>query len=146
MVSLSVANPVLPMKSTPPLSGSVQPQRWAWHHRTLTRLHARLTGEVAEHLRETLTPVRGNNDDFSDVAREVSEHELLYAELAAEGDQLAEVEAALERLRLDTYGLCAETGESIDPERLRAIPWTRFCLTAAQRRETGRPHPHPKKT
>jgi DnaK suppressor protein len=110
----------------------------------LTRLRARLTGEVAEHLHETLTPVRGNNDDFADVAREASEHELLYAEMAAEGDQLAEVEAALERLRLGTYGLCAETGESIDPERLRAVPWTRFCLAAAQRREAGRPHPRPK--
>jgi DnaK suppressor protein len=110
----------------------------------LTRLRARLTGEVAEHLRETLTPVRGNNDDFSDVARETSEHELLYAEMAAEGDQLAEVEAALERLRLGTYGLCAETGETIDPERLKAIPWTRFCLAAAKRREAGQPKQHPK--
>lgn len=132
------------MKTTPPLPDSLQPHRWAWHLRTLTRLRARLTGEVAEHLHETLTPVRGNNDDFADVARETSEHELLYAEMAAEGDQLAEVEAALERLRLGTYGICAETGEPIDPERLRAIPWTRFCLAAAQRRETARPHPRSK--
>lgn len=133
-----------PMKTTSPLPDSLQPHRWAWHLRTLTRLRTRLTGEVAEHLLETLTPVRGNNDDFSDVARENSEHELLYAELAAEGEQLAEVEAALERLRLGTYGVCAETGERIDPERLRAIPWTRFCLAAAQRREAGRTQPHPK--
>ena len=133
-----------PMKTTSPLPDSLQPHRWAWHLRTLNRLRTRLTGEVAEHLHETLTPVRGNNDDFADVAREASEHELLYAEMAAEGDQLAEVEAALERLRLGTYGLCAETGESIDPERLRAVPWTRFCLAAAQRREAGRPHPRPK--
>ena len=88
--------------------------------------------------------MRGNNDDFADVAREASEHELLYAEMAAEGDQLSEVEAALERLRLGTYGLCAETGESIDPERLRAVPWTRFCLAAAQHREAGRTRPQPK--
>jgi RNA polymerase-binding transcription factor DksA len=134
------------MKTSPSLSGSAKPNPWAWHLRTLNRLRARLTGEVAEHLHETLTPVRGNNDDFADVARETSEHELLYAEMAAEGDQLAEVEAALERLRLGTYGLCAETGERIDPERLRAIPWTRFCLVAAQRQETARPHPRTKTT
>ena len=121
------------MKTTSPLPDSLQPHRWAWHLRTLTRLRTRLTGEVAEHLLETLT-----------LARENSEHELLYAELAAEGEQLAEVEAALERLRLGTYGVCAETGEPIDPERLRAIPWTRFCLAAAQRREAGRTQPHPK--
>ena len=134
------------MKTSPSLSGSAKPNPWAWHLRTLNRLRARLTGEVAEHLHETLTPVRGNNDDFADVARETSEHELLYAEMAAEGDQLAEVEAALERLRLGTYGVCAETGERIDPERLRAIPWTRFCLAAAQRHETARPHPRTKTT
>lgn len=133
------------MKTSSSLLGSAPPHRWAWHLRTLTRLRARLTGEVAEHLHETLNPVRGNNDDFSDVAREASEHELLYAEMAAEGDQLAEVETALERLRLGTYGICAETGERISSERLRAIPWTRFCLAAAQRREIARPHSHSKK-
>jgi RNA polymerase-binding transcription factor DksA len=133
------------MKPTLPPSAPAQPNRWAWHIRTLTALHTRLSGEVAEQLRETIAPVRGNNDDFSDVAREVTEHDLLYAEMAAEGDQLAEIEAALERLRLGTYGTCAETGRNIETERLRAIPWTRFCLAAAQRRETGRPHSHSKK-
>jgi DnaK suppressor protein len=135
-------NPDPPMKSIPAPPVSTQPNRWAWHQRTLTRLRARLAGEVAEHLQETNTPVRGNNEDFSDVAREVSEHELLYAELAAEGDQLVEIEAALERLRHGTYGFCTETGESIGAERLRAPPWTRYSLAAAQRREIGRPKIH----
>ncbi len=39
--------------------------------------------------------------------------------------QLAEVEAAMERLELGTYGLDEVTGEPIDPARLEALPTAR---------------------
>ncbi len=38
---------------------------------------------------------------------------------------IAEIDAALRRLELGTYGIDEETGEPIDPERLDAIPAAR---------------------
>jgi sigma-B regulation protein RsbU (phosphoserine phosphatase) len=41
---------------------------------------------------------------------------------------LSEVDAALERLALGTYGLCDVCHDPIEPDRLIADPLTRFCL------------------
>ena len=45
-------------------------------------------------------------------------------------DMLNEVNAALRRIETGTYGICEATGEPIAPERLEAIPWTRFSAEA----------------
>jgi DnaK suppressor protein len=41
---------------------------------------------------------------------------------------LALVEAALARLEAGTYGECLNCHESINPERLEAIPWAAYCI------------------
>jgi len=41
---------------------------------------------------------------------------------------LAEVDAALERIRTGTYGICTVCGEPIAEGRLEARPWTTFCI------------------
>ena len=49
--------------------------------------------------------------------------------------ELAELEAALERVDNGTYGVDEATGEPIPPERLEAFPAARTNVTAP-------PHPH----
>ena len=48
---------------------------------------------------------------------------------AAEGRELAEIDAALERLynTPEKFGICEDTGEDIPYERLDIIPWARTC-------------------
>ncbi len=48
---------------------------------------------------------------------------------------LREVDAALSRIDNETYGICEETEEEIEKERLLAMPWTRLSLTGAEERE-----------
>lgn len=50
--------------------------------------------------------------------------------------QLAEIENALGRIENGTYGICEETEEMIEPERLKAIPWTRLSIEGAEIRES----------
>lgn len=50
--------------------------------------------------------------------------------------QLLEIEMALARIENGTYGICEETEETIEPERLRAIPWTRLSIEGAEIRES----------
>jgi len=42
--------------------------------------------------------------------------------------QLEETEAALARLDAGTYGRCVHCREAIAPERLEALPATRYCV------------------
>jgi DnaK suppressor protein len=50
--------------------------------------------------------------------------------------QLFEIENALARMENGTYGICEETEEMIEYDRLRAIPWTRLSIEGAEIRES----------
>ena len=50
--------------------------------------------------------------------------------------QLLEIEMALSRIESGSYGICEETDERIEPERLKAIPWTRLSIEGAEIRES----------
>ncbi len=50
--------------------------------------------------------------------------------------QLMEIESALGRIEKGRYGICEETEELIEPERLMAIPWTRLSIEGAEIRES----------
>jgi DnaK suppressor protein len=45
-----------------------------------------------------------------------------------------QVEEALRRFDDGTFGLCAECGARIDPERLDAVPYASLCIGCAKRR------------
>jgi RNA polymerase-binding transcription factor DksA len=61
----------------------------------------------------------------ADQASETFEREKDMAILEQLEDELAEIEAALQRVEDGTYGIDEVTGEPIDPERLDAIPTAR---------------------
>ncbi len=102
----------------------------------LTILRRRLYEEQAR-LRETLREELQRHDEqrYQDLAGQVhDEADESVADLLAELDlellerhkhDLLEVEAALTRLRQGRYGLCEESGELIEFERLLAIPTAR---------------------
>lgn len=50
--------------------------------------------------------------------------------------QLLEIELALSRIEGGTYGICEETEEVIEHDRLLAIPWTRLSIEGAEIRES----------
>ncbi|HEY8272019.1 MAG TPA: TraR/DksA C4-type zinc finger protein [Pseudobdellovibrionaceae bacterium] len=49
--------------------------------------------------------------------------------------QLLEIDQALARIENGTYGICEETEEPIEIERLFAIPWTRLSIEGAEIQE-----------
>lgn len=125
-----------PHGTTPNSCGTekILPQ-WVWHYRTLLHLRDRLLRTHHEHAKEVATPAEMRGVEVVDNAQEQLDRERLWAELATETDQLFEVDCALQRIHDGLYGLCEETGHPIPPERLRAIPWTRYCRTTAEQRE-----------
>jgi len=53
-------------------------------------------------------------------------------------NQLLEIEQALMRIERGSFGICEETDEPIENERLMAIPWTRLSIEGAEIREASR--------
>ena len=51
--------------------------------------------------------------------------------------RIAQLEDALERLDEGIYGTCDSCGQSIDPERLEALPQTRLCIDCARERQNA---------
>lgn len=55
-------------------------------------------------------------------------------------EEISNLEEALRRLEMGTYGVCEGCGEQIDTQRLRLVPYTAYCLECQKRREgPGRP-------
>ncbi len=54
-----------------------------------------------------------------------------------ESKQLALIDDALLRIEDDEYGSCLNCEKEINPKRLAAIPWARFCLDCQELLEKG---------
>jgi DnaK suppressor protein len=67
----------------------------------------------------------GDKDIIDRAASEVEIQNSLYFRGRYE-QLMPEIELALRKLRLGTYGICESTGELIDEKRLLAVPWTRI--------------------
>jgi RNA polymerase-binding transcription factor DksA len=112
--------------------GAKAESNWSWHKRVLLRIRERLVRAHGERENAVRTILERGGEDVVDRANNKCEHDTLLAEIKLEEAELAEVEAALERIRCGTYGICAVTGRPISRERLSALPWTRLSQAAAK--------------
>jgi RNA polymerase-binding transcription factor DksA len=115
---------VLPAAAT---SAGSSLRRWNWHYRALIKLRERLLKQRAALAAAILDALESFSLNMADAATDQFDHDVTLGLLSAEQDTLFEVEAALNRIRAGTYGLCELTAKPIAAARLRAIPWTRFC-------------------
>ena len=53
-------------------------------------------------------------------------------------DRLYAIDAALERIKNNEYGICIACNHPIQKERLQAIPWTELCIECQVKLETNR--------
>ncbi|MBO9668003.1 MAG: TraR/DksA family transcriptional regulator [Bdellovibrio sp.] len=78
------------------------------------------------------TEKSGDEGDVS--VAHIAEHSFLVSQERMR-NQLAEIEMALARIEQGTFGVCEETEEPIEADRLLAIPWTRLSIEGAEMRE-----------
>ncbi|MGZ8804661.1 MAG: TraR/DksA family transcriptional regulator [Microbacterium sp.] len=113
---------------TPDLSGPVADRR--------AEVTARLAAVEAR-----LAAIRAARSDATDDDEHDPEGSTLSSEWSrAEGQradalrELAELDAAVERLREGTYGICVSCGTAIPLERLRLLPAATLCVPCASAR------------
>ena len=93
---------------------------------TLNRAH-----QAAQHFNQ-IDKAAGDEIDQSSAHQE--EHTFLVNQSRLKS-QLLEIEFALARIEQGTYGICEETEEIIEEDRLMAIPYTRYSIEGAEMRE-----------
>lgn len=76
---------------------------------------------------------RGSDEADQSMAH-MAEHEFLSKQERIK-IQLLEIELALAKVEEGRYGICEETDEPIETERLKALPWTRVSIEGAEIRE-----------
>ena len=79
---------------------------------------------------------RETGGDEADQTMSILQENHLFAAQQRLRSQLSEIESALARIDRGTFGICEETEEPIEPERLLAIPWTRLSIEGAEIRES----------
>ena len=77
--------------------------------------------------------------DIFDQVQSAAEREVVVETLDCISSQLAEVRAAMERLRGGEFGQCLSCGEQIGRKRLEAIPWAALCLECQEMADRQEP-------
>jgi DnaK suppressor protein len=72
--------------------------------------------------------------DNVEFAIKSAEQDLTAATAELRSRTLRDIENALRRVAGGTYGECEACGEQISPNRLKAIPWARYCLSCQEER------------
>ncbi len=79
---------------------------------------------------------KASGDEIDQSAAHQEEHAFLVNQYRIK-EQIMEIDYALARIQQGTYGICEETDEKIETERLLAIPWTRLSIEGAEIRENA---------
>ncbi|MBK7844988.1 MAG: TraR/DksA family transcriptional regulator [Bdellovibrionales bacterium] len=105
--------------------------------RKLLETKAELLNRVKEARMDLHTSEDRGGDEGDQTMRALAESEFLSMTERLR-KQLMEIEIALSRIESGNYGICEETEEAIEPDRLLAIPWTRLSIEGAEIRESLR--------
>ncbi len=110
------------------------------YRRALLRLKKRVAGDLSELEEEALRPgggeAAGNLSDLpthpADLGTETIEEEISVTLVENEEQILHEIEGALARIARATFGTCEKCHQPISRERLRALPYARYCIACAR--------------
>ena len=109
------------------------------HYKALMEVYYQVTSKMRQRADEVLdrsnAEKRGVTTHMADVSSDNASHELGLRQLSEDGDVLALVEDALERLAHGEYGKCQDCGEMISEARLKVRPYAVFCVKCKSKRE-----------
>lgn len=130
-----------PTSSVPNAKGPrTVPKKFRKYYSLLVELRDQVRQELNLHSNDTLK--RSQKEDAGDISISVDagtdnfDRDFALSLLSSEQEALNEIEAAIERIYDGSYGICQVTGKPIAPERLAAVPFTRFSLEGQRQHES----------
>src|SRR4051812_38802130 len=100
--------------------------KWQTHYDALMELRRQLgqrKGGLAETAREEQQALGLH---MADAGTDEFDRDFALSMMSSDQNALYEIDEAISRIRSGSYGICELSGKPIEPERLAAIPWTRF--------------------
>ncbi len=82
--------------------------------------------------------IGAGTSDLGDVANDDAEREVNTQLASLETRELVKIERAIRAMREGRYGSCEVCDRSIPIERLRALPYTPFCVECQRKQELRR--------
>jgi RNA polymerase-binding transcription factor DksA len=137
-----------PKKAPAPLAedDTSIPEKFRRNYKLLLDLRLHLTGQLDQHTEDTLK--RSSKDDagdlsgygqhMADAGTDTFDRDFALSMVANEQEALSEIEAAIQRVKAGTYGICEVTQKPIARERLLAVPFTRYSAEALKEIEKNR--------
>lgn len=107
----------------------------------LLELRARMRGDVST-LASSAVGASGSGNSsvpshMADMGSDTFEQDNTILLMNSEGETLAAIEGALERVEEGVYGVCLECETKIPKTRLKAIPYSPHCIKCASELEGG---------
>jgi DnaK suppressor protein len=115
------------------------------YRRLLLTLKKRIAGDLSDLEEEALRPsggeAAGNLSDVpihpADLGTENFDEEIAVTLLENEGRILSEINDALARIEQGTFGKCENCHQEISRDRLRVLPYARYCIRCARQLGVG---------
>ena len=136
-----------PFKKADPAEAAARiPEKWRRYHKLLLEARAKLEEAVTRHTDEALKKsgkedagdLSGYSQHQADAGTDTADRDFALNLIANEQAQIKEIDDALERMRLGTYGTCEITGRPIPPTRLASVPQTRYSIEGQKELERQR--------
>jgi DnaK suppressor protein len=97
---------------------------------------------LAEDERGAGAATAGNPYDFGEQGYDTSQREMASTMTSGQTKGLQEIDEALRRIELKTYGICENCGRPIAKARLELLPQSRYCMKCVRGRENDtKPEP-----
>ena len=103
----------------------------------LNEILGNVTSMETEALRRDRSDLSNMPIHMADLGTDNYEIENILGLMDSERKILLEINDALKRIEDGTYGICESRGEQIPKQRLKAIPWARYCVACATLLEKG---------
>lgn len=111
------------------------PEQWQEHFDTLEQLRDDFLERKRLLVKDAAEERPSYSMHLADAGTDTYDQDWALSLISSEQTLLFEIEAAMARIKDGTYGVCELTGKTIEPDRLQAVPWTRFSLQAEQQLE-----------
>lgn len=96
-----------------------------------------LAGQVNNNQRQTFAFDQDDTQDPVDMAVNDREQTIMLSISETERTLLDQIDEALQRIELGSYGECQNCGQEISPARLKAVSYATYCLSCQEKVEQG---------
>ena len=106
----------------------------------LVRLRERITGQINFLAADNLSRTQKDAEvDFRSEEQGTDNFDRDFAlnRVSLEQDIVFEIDEALNRIKIGTYGACESCGRPIEKARMMALPYSRTCIKCQSKLETG---------